>query len=69
MDSSYSGPNEDPLLTDNDIIVGDDGQIDYTAGTGVIEKIATTISMPAIVTGGSDIVYGNTGDDIILGVM
>jgi Ca2+-binding RTX toxin-like protein len=69
MDSSYSGPNEDPLLTDNDIIVGDDGQIDYTAGTGVIEKIATTISMPAIVTGGSDIVYGNTGDDIIFGGM
>ncbi len=69
MDSSYPGPNEDPLLTDNDIIVGDDGLIDYTAGTGVIEKIATTISMPAIVTGGSDIAYGNIGDDIIFGGM
>lgn len=69
MDALYtnSALAEDAEVTDNDIILGDDGEIDYAAGTGIIQKIFTNISAGAISVGGIDYAYGNKGDDIILG--
>jgi Ca2+-binding RTX toxin-like protein len=70
MHPDRTGPNEDlSVVTDNDIIIGDDGEIQYTAGTGIIVSIATTITPNAIDTGGVDTIYGNRGDDIIFGGM
>ncbi len=65
MDASFSGPTEDSSVTDHDILVGDDGEVDYDAG--VLAKIFTNLSATAIATGGADVAYGNVGNDILFG--
>ena len=70
MNATFNGDSaleEDPLVRDDDIIVADDGEIDYAAGTGIIQKIFSYFDAAAILVGGSDHAYGNKHDDIILG--
>jgi len=58
--------NEEPIpgkYNDNDILLGDNGVIEYT--DGVINKIYTSDDKET--TGGADEIYGKEGSDIILG--
>ena len=60
----------DPEVTDDDIILGDNGELLYADGSifanfGRLELIRTTDASDA--TGGADTAYGEIGDDIILG--
>jgi Ca2+-binding RTX toxin-like protein len=58
---------EEDSVRDDDIILGDDGEIDYEAGTGIILTIETYLGVDALAVGGSDEAYGNKHDDIIFG--
>jgi Ca2+-binding RTX toxin-like protein len=52
----------------SDIIVGDNGEVDYTVTTedpGVLREVFTTDTTEA--TGGADTIFGGAGNDLILG--
>ncbi|MCL5281932.1 MAG: hypothetical protein M1376_18715 [Planctomycetes bacterium] len=60
------GEDENPTpgnYNDNDILLGDNGVIEYAAG--IIKKIYTSDDKET--TGGADTIYGQEGSDIILG--
>ncbi|WP_419904389.1 hypothetical protein [Kiloniella sp.] len=70
MDPAYTDPSldEEEGISDDDIIVGDDGRVVYDAG--VLDEISTTkypASPDPADTGGADFVEGSIGDDIIFG--
>ncbi|WP_261842146.1 LEPR-XLL domain-containing protein [Aliamphritea ceti] len=51
---------------DNDILLGDSGKLDYTDGDTDISTLDSIITLDAAV-GGADTVYGNGGNDILIG--
>jgi Ca2+-binding RTX toxin-like protein len=61
------GVEEDKEISDDDIIIGDDGVIDIARGTTKLAKINTTIYDPLAGETYSDHLYGNWGRDIMLG--
>ncbi|WP_315980887.1 calcium-binding protein [Aliamphritea spongicola] len=51
---------------DNDILLGDSGKLDYTDGDTDISTLDSIVTLDAAV-GGTDTLYGNGGNDIVIG--